>query len=103
MNGWYGVVLWICAELSVGMKDIFISRAYTDPRPFMLHLLPCWREGWRYMKMWDGPQPRKVVPTDQRVIPYHIASYSAYKVWGIKRKKRVFDTTVFVFSNNHYM
>lgn len=63
------------------------GRPYIDPRPFLVYLLPHWGEGWRHMKRWNGPQPRKVLQIGQRDIPFHTASYSAYKVWRKERKR----------------
>jgi len=62
------------------------SRAYTDSRPFLPLTLPHKEGGWGCTSSWEATQLARLTPTDQRDIPCHKISCSAYKAGGIKRK-----------------
>jgi len=42
----------------------------------------------------------QLTPTDQRDVPYHVTSCSAYKAGARRRKTRTFDVMAFVFPSN---
>ena len=80
-SSWYGATFWICAGNSVGntaMFQLLLSSAYTESRPFLLLTPPHQRVGWGCTS-WEGTQLGQLTPTDQRDIPYHMMSCSAYK------------------------
>lgn len=55
-SGWYGAVFWICAEHSVDNIEMFLSllsRVCTEPRPFLLLMLPHWKGSWGCMGGWE--------------------------------------------------
>lgn len=89
-RGWYGAVFWISAVHSadnVGMFLLFPSRAYTEPRPPLLFVLPHWQRGSGSMEGWEVAQPEQVTSTDQGDIPDHMTSCSICKVGGRRRKE----------------
>ena len=91
-SSWYGAMFWICAEDSVGntgMFSLLLSSAYTEPRPFLLLPPPHQRGGWGGIRSWEGTQLGQLTPTDQRDIPDHKMSCSAYKAGGRRRKRGV--------------
>jgi len=45
-------------------------------------------------------QPGQLSPADQRDIPYHTVSFSAYKAGGRRRKRGMFGVMAFVFPDN---
>lgn len=59
-----------------------VSRAYTEPSPFLHLALPVSRLGVH--KVWRGTQPGQLTQNDQRDIPHHVASGSAHQVAGRK-------------------
>lgn len=61
---------------------LLLSSAYTEPRPLLLLLLPCWQGSWKCMENWEETQPEQVVQTDQRDIPDNMTSCLLYKVGG---------------------
>jgi len=56
----------------------------------------------RCMGSWEGTWPGQLTPTDQRDIPCHMLSYSAYKVGERRRKRGLFGVIAFVFPSNCY-
>ena len=87
-SSWYGAVCWICAENSVdnpGMFSFLLSSAYTEPRPLLPLTPPA--SSWGCTRSWEGTQLGQLTPTDQRDIPYHMTSWSAYKAGGRRRKE----------------
>ena len=58
---------------------LLLSRAYTEPRPFLLFILPCCQG---CTGCWEETQAGQMIPTDQRTILYHMASCSVYKSEG---------------------
>ena len=81
---------------------LLLSSAYTQSRPFLL-LTPLHQQGgWRCTRSREGTQPGQLTPSDQRDIPYYMASCSAYKAGGRRRTGRLFGLMEFVFSSNYY-
>jgi len=73
---------FICAENSVdntGMFELLLSSAYTESRLFLLLTSPHQRVGWGCTRNWEATQLGQLTPTDQRDVPYHMMSCSAYK------------------------
>ena len=104
-SSWYEAMFWICAENSVdntGMFSLLLSSAYTESRPFLLLTAPHQRGGWGCTRSWEGTQPGQLTPTDQRDIPYRMASCSAYKAGRRRRKGGTFGVMSFVFPSNRY-
>ena len=82
-------MFWIWAENSVDNTEMFsllLSSAYTEARPFLLLTPPHQRLGWGYTRSWEATQLGQRTPTDQRDIPYHMTSCSAYRAGGRRRK-----------------
>lgn len=61
---------------------LLLSKAYTEPRPFLLFALPWWQGSWGCKRGWEETQPGQVTQTDQRDIPDHMASCSGHKGRG---------------------
>ena len=104
-SSYYGTMFWICAENSIdntGVFSLLLSRAYTQSRPFLLLTPPHQRAGWGCTRNWEGTQSGQLSPTDQRDIPYHMTSCSAYKAGGKRRNGGTFRGMVFVFPSNGY-
>ena len=102
-NNWYGAVFWICAENSVdntGMFQLWLSRAYTVSRPFLLLTPPHQPGGWGCPRSWEGTQPGQLTPTDQRDIPYRMTSCAAYKAGGRRRKGGTFGVMAICWSEH---
>ena len=60
------------------------------------------RVGWGCTRSWEGTQLGQLTPTDQRDIPYHMTSCSAYKAGGRRHTHtHTFRVMVFVFPGNH--
>ena len=98
-SSWYGAMFWICDENSVdntGMFSLLLSSAYTESRPFLLLKPPHQRVGWGCTRGREGTQPGQLTPTDQRAIPYHMTSCSAYKAGGRRRKGGTLGVMVFL-------
>ena len=103
-SSWYGTMFWICAENSIDDTERFLllqSSAYAESRPILLLTLPHQWVAWRYTRSWERIQPGQLTPADQRDIPCHTISCSAYKTEG-RRKWGTFGVTAFVFPSNHY-
>jgi len=58
--------------------------------------------GWGCTRNWEGTQLGQLTPTDQRDIPCHITSCSAYKADGRRKKRWTWEVMAFVFPSNHY-
>ena len=73
----------------------------TQSRPFLLLTPPHQRVGWGCTRSWEGTQLGRLTPTDQRDIPYHMMSCSAYKA-GRRRRKGgdTFGVMAFVLPSN---
>ena len=56
---------------------------------------PHQRVGWGCTRSWEGTQLGQLTPTDQRDIPYHMTSWSAYKAGGRRRKGGTFGVMAF--------
>lgn len=84
----YGAVFWISAENSVDIMEMWLllSSTCSESRPFQL-LTPALRVGWGCMRSLEGTQPGQLTPTNQRDIPDHMASRSAYKAVGEGREE----------------
>ena len=98
-------MFWTCDENSVdntGMFALLLSSAYTESRPFLLLTPPHQQEGWGCTRTWEGTQLGQLTPTDQRDIPHHMASCSAYKAGGRRRKGGTFGVMAFVFPIHRY-
>ena len=80
------------------MKRAMLSSAYTEPRPLLLLIPPHQPVGWGCTRSWEGTQLGQLTPTDQRDIPYHITSFSAYKAG----KRGTFGAMAFVFPSHRY-
>ena len=88
-SSYCGAMFWICAENSIDNTEMFLlllSSAYIESRPFLLLTPPHQWAGWRCTRRWEGTQPGQLTPADQRDIPYHMASCSAYKAGGKRRR-----------------
>ena len=68
------------------MFSVVLSSVHTKSRIFQL-LMPSQQEGWRGTGSWEGTQLGQLTQTDQRDMPDHRMSGSAYKLgkkkeWG---------------------
>ena len=80
---------WICAGNSADNTGVFqlsLSSACTEPRPSLPRTPPHQRAGWGCTRSWEGTQLGQLTPTDQRDVPHHMASHSAYRAGGRRRK-----------------
>ena len=98
----FGFVLKTVLVDNTGMFLLLLSSAYTQSRSCLLLTPPHQWVGWGCTRSWEGTQPGQLTPTDQRDIPYHMTSCSAYKARGRRRKWGMFGVMVFVFTGNHY-
>jgi len=99
-------MFWICAENGVDNKEMFLllsSSAYTASRPFLL-LTPFHQQtGLGCKRSWEKTYPGQLTSTDQRDIPCHMTSCSAYKMGRSRRKGGTFEVMAFIFPSNRYM
>lgn len=80
---WYRTVFWICAGNRVdntGMFKLLLSSSYTELRPFQPFTLP-----YQWVD-WESTCLGQLTSVDHRDIPDQIASCSAYKARGRRRK-----------------
>lgn len=83
-------LLWIYAENGVDNTDFFLqlqSSACTASWPFLVFILPHYQESCGCTKMREEVQLGQVTPTDQRDTQCHMASCSACKASGRRRKR----------------
>lgn len=83
------------------MFQLLQSSTHTEPRTFLLLVLPCQPAGWGCTRSREGTQPGKGTHTDQRDVPCHVVSCSAIKVGGRRRKRGMFAAIAFVFPRNY--
>ena len=72
-------MFWICAENNVDNtvnSSLLLSRAYTEPRPFLLLTPPLQRAVWQCIRSWEGTPPGQLTRYD------HMTSWSAIKLRG---------------------
>ena len=86
---------------NTGMFLLLLSSAYTESRLFLLLTPPHKWVGWGCTRSWEGTQLGQLTPTDQRAIPYHMTSCSAYKA-GEEEGRGTFGVMVFVFPSHCY-
>ena len=61
-------MFWVCAELRADNTEMFLlllSRACTEPRLFLLLVLPHWGGDWGCLGDWEETEPGQVTPTDK--------------------------------------
>lgn len=96
-------LVWICAEKRVDSTETFsflLSRTYLVSR----HLTTPHQGGdSEYTRSWGSTQPGQLTLIDQKDIPGHMASCSAYKARGGRRKRETLRMTVFIFPGHSYM
>lgn len=81
-SSWYGAVLFIRAENTVdnsGVFSLLLSSTHTQSRSFLFFTLPQKEGGWGSARTWQGTQLGQLTLIDQRDIPEHMETCSAYK------------------------
>ena len=86
-SSWYGAMFWICAENSADTQRCFSScwAVLNQSQGLFCFSSHQWG-GWGCTRGWEGTQPGQLTPTDQRDIPDHVVSCSAYKAGGRRRR-----------------
>lgn len=91
-------MVWIFAGNCIDNSGMFLSllnSACTELRLFLL-FTPLPQQGvWGWTRIWKGTHLRQLTPSDQRDIPDHMASGSAYKSEE-ERREDVQNTVVFL-------
>lgn len=81
-RGCYDAVFWICAEHRVDNMKMFLlllRRGYTEPKHFLLFMLPCFWRSWGRPGRWEETQDAQVTPTGHRDVRDGVTSCSVYK------------------------
>lgn len=91
----------ICAEHTAENVEIFLfllNSVCTELVSFLLFALQFWQGNWRCLGGWaEETQLGQVIPSDQRVVPDHMTSYS-YEVG--ERRRRTFAVLTFLFPSH---
>lgn len=88
---------------STGMFLLPLSGADRESKPFFFSHHTTSDQAGGCARDWKRTRVEHRILHDQRHIPYHMTSYSAYKIQGRRRKRERFKMVTFVFATNCYM